>query len=308
MALCRCLSCDEEPPPLKLSTSAAQPPAPFLGQLSSRRSSMRSSRIMLSARSLAANLLARERDPNVSFYRNLLQSEPGRRGEDGAFIEEMHDDWIDDYDGLESKHGYIQWLFPMFAGEGMNWRATPLTRAGAAKIRNDREMTERLVQSYRLMLRFYGLCLVDEATGALGRSDEYRERMANLEAHPHNLKRLSRILTSLGQLGLARYKPPLLFALLEAIDEGALRGHKPEEAAAEFWVPLVYDEGSEWYGEQTLEVDDDRAEGCMFEGVPRPPMPPRPLRASASARVLARTLTRKLSSAMGGLLKFDAEA
>ena len=291
-AWCRCVACCLGGPaaaPLPLDTSAA--PAsrpPLLRQLSSR--------IQLSARSLAANFLARERDPNVSFHRNLLQSEPGRLGEPGAFIEEMHQFWAHDLDALEERHGYIQWLFPIFAGEGLNWRASPLTRAGAAKIRSDVDMSTRVLNSYRMMLSFYGLTLVDPKSGELGRAPNFDERIANLSHHPHNYKRLSRMLTSLGQLGFVRYKQPLLAALQAAIDDGALTGPKAAEAAADFWLPLVYDEGSEWYDEQTLENDSDRLEGCLFQGAPpRAPLPPRP--AAGATAALAKRLSRTLSSA-----------
>ena len=291
-AWCRCVACclgGTAVKPLHFGPSAAPTPhPPLLHKLSSR--------IQLSTRSLAANLLARERDPNVSFHRNLLLSEPGRIGEPGAFIEEMHEFWAHDFAALEERHGYIQWLFPIFAGEGLNWRASPLTRSGAAKIRSDLDMSTRFLNSYRMMLSFYGLRLVEVQSGELGRAHDFDERMANLSRHPHNYKRLSRILASLGQLGFVRYKHPLLVALQAAIDDGALVGSKAAEAAKEFWVPLVYEEGSEWYGEQTLENDSDRLEGCLLLGAPpRPPLPPRP--GTGTTAALAKRLSRTLSSA-----------
>jgi hypothetical protein len=249
---------------------------------------------------LNANLLARERDVNVSFHRNLLPSEPGKTGEIGGFIDEMHKEWATDFEALEARHGYIQWLFPMFGGEGMNWRASPLTRAGAAKIRADEHMSRRVVLSYRVMLGFCGLVLADERTGRVERAPDAahaEQRLRNINVHPHNLKRITRIFISLGQLGFVRYRAPLLHALEREIDAGTL-GARAAAASSEYWHPVVFDEDSVAYQELTLEAGaDDREEGVLFEGIerPQPPSPP----PSQPARV-AKRLSRQLSARLSG--------
>lgn len=109
---------------------------------------------------------------------------------------------------LEGHHGYIQWLFPVFENAGMNFESRPLTKEGAAAIRADAEASERVIRSYRLMLKFYGLSLADERTGRVERDAPYHTgRFRNLNDSPHNYLRISRIITSLGELGFRRHKP-----------------------------------------------------------------------------------------------------
>ncbi len=69
------------------------------------------------------------------------------------------------------------------------------------------ECAKRVIKSYRLMLNFYGMILLDERTGEIARDPEhYRGRYSNLLMNSHNFLRISRIITSLGQLGFKRYK------------------------------------------------------------------------------------------------------
>ena len=55
-------------------------------------------------------------DPNVLFYRNQVASR-ATFGE-GARIDAMHATWDGNYYLLETEHGYIQWIFPLFEGAG----------------------------------------------------------------------------------------------------------------------------------------------------------------------------------------------
>ena len=206
-----------------------------------------------------AKLVQRE-DPNVSFYRGVTISAPGKTGERGDLVDEIHRSW--DRERLEASHGYIQWLFPIFAGDSMNWRASPLTYAGAAKIREDRVMSERVRRSYVLFLDFLGFRLADAWTGRVEAATDCAARMAHLDAHPHNFKRISRVLASLGHLGFRRYKAPLLAALEREIKLGTLR--TAAAALVHHWRPLVHDEGSEAYEARTLERAEDRVDGACF--------------------------------------------
>ena len=143
----------------------------------------------------------REDDPNVQFYARKIQSRP-----QGAFVDDIHATWDGQWERLERLHGYIQWLFPVFENAGMNWESSPLTKEGARQIRTSDVMSRRVLSSYKLMLRFYGLRLVDERTGAVGRdpADADGARMDNFNTSSHNFLRISRILTSLGELGFHR--------------------------------------------------------------------------------------------------------
>ena len=139
-------------------------------------------------------------DANVLFYSGKIESRP-----QGAFVDTVHNEWDGKFSMLERHHGYIQWLFPVFENAGMNWESMELTKAGARQIRSDAQMSERVIRSYRLMLRFYGMRLADERTGAVERDPEDDgSRIGNFNNSPHNFLRISRILTSLGELGFHR--------------------------------------------------------------------------------------------------------
>merc|ERR1719198_607903 len=101
-----------------------------------------------------------------------------------------------------------------------------------------------------MMLGFYGLRLADERTGAVERHpDIYQERLANLNYSAHNWLRVSRIITSLGELGFRRYKAPLIQRLQLEVGNGTLSN--AAGSCANFWAPLVTGEAEEWYARKT---------------------------------------------------------
>ncbi|XP_017358985.1 opioid growth factor receptor [Cebus imitator] len=147
--------------------------------------------------------------PNLSFYRNEIHFLPN-----GCFIEDILQNWKDNYDLLEDNHSYIQWLFPL-REPGVNWHAKPLTLREIEVFKSSREIQERLVRAYELMLDFYGIRLEDRGTGTVGRAPNYQKRFQNLNWHNHNNLRITRILKSLGELGLEHYQAPLARFFLE---------------------------------------------------------------------------------------------
>ncbi len=76
--------------------------------------------------------------------------------------------WQGDFDMLEYKHGFIQWLFPI-QEFGMNYESQPLQRHELDAMKSSPEVIERILTSYRLMLDFYGMRLENEQTGRLAR-------------------------------------------------------------------------------------------------------------------------------------------
>lgn len=198
-------------------------------------------------------------EPNHLFYTGRLQSVP-----DGNWIDQVHLEWFWDYDHLESHHGYIQWLFAIFEGQGMNFGSYRLLKEEARKMRRTLECNVRFLRSYKLMLNFYGFRIVDYETGELERTDEYEERFLNLNYCSHNNLRISRILMALGEHGFVRYKKTLLAKLTEEIKEN---GQMPEctESLEKFWTFLVVDEDSPQYVKKTKESPEDREEGVFFK-------------------------------------------
>jgi hypothetical protein len=100
-------------------------------------------------------------------------------------IDRVHKRWWGDYKKLEAHHGYIQWLFPLFEGGGMNYQSARLTkgegtyiavagsclalphhttpiltfiifslRASAKLMRESVQIAMRVVKSYQLMVCF----------------------------------------------------------------------------------------------------------------------------------------------------------
>ncbi|XP_036447687.1 opioid growth factor receptor [Colossoma macropomum] len=150
-----------------------------------------------------------DRMPNLKFYLNEIKSSP-----DDVSIETFHNEWRTDYKRLERVHSYIQWLFPL-REPGVNYMATELTKKEIQAFRENEEAKRRLVDSYELMLGFYGIQLLSRETGEVKRAENWRERFANLERNMHNNLRITRILKSLGELGFEHYQAPLVRFFLE---------------------------------------------------------------------------------------------
>ncbi|XP_042657107.1 opioid growth factor receptor isoform X2 [Tyto alba] len=149
---------------------------------------------------------------NLSFYKNEICFLP-----QGLHIETLLESWWDNYEVLEENHSYIQWLFPL-REHGMNWRAKPLTCQEIQAFKKSREVMERFIRAYQLMLRFYGIILIDEKTGELKRAENWAERFQNLNRFSHNNLRITRILKCLGEMGYEHYQVHLVkFFLTETL-------------------------------------------------------------------------------------------
>ena len=198
-------------------------------------------------------------DPNLLFYKGELSSEPN-----GAKVDQIHRSWRGDFRRLELHHGYIQWLFPVFENAGMNFESKPLSKEGAALIRKDPACARRVIKSYEMMLNFYGFKLADEKTGRIELDNEPEDRLDNLNCSAHNWLRVSRIITSLGELGFRRYKQPLIEALQRQVQnpQGIPNAAR---SCNDFWAPLVSGEGEPWYQRKTREDAADREESCIFQ-------------------------------------------
>lgn len=146
---------------------------------------------------------------NLQFYLNKYPSAP-----DDIFIESFHKEWKNDYKRLERVHSYIQWLFPL-REPGVNYMASELTKKEIEAFKKNEDAKKRLVESYELMLGFYGIRLVNKDTGEVKRAENWKERFGNLERNMHNNLRITRILKSLGELGFKHYQAPLVRFFLE---------------------------------------------------------------------------------------------
>ncbi|KAM8862221.1 uncharacterized protein AB9W97_017728 isoform 2-T2 [Spinachia spinachia] len=146
---------------------------------------------------------------NLQFYLNNFPSAP-----DDIYIESFLKEWKNDYKRLERVHSYIQWLFPL-REPGVNYMASELTKKEIEAFKKNEDAKKRLVESYELMLGFYGMRLVNKETGEVKRADNWKERFGNLERNMHNNLRITRILKSLGELGFEHFQAPLVRFFLE---------------------------------------------------------------------------------------------
>lgn len=146
---------------------------------------------------------------NLQFYLNKFPSAP-----DDVYIESFLKEWKNDYKRLERVHSYIQWLFPL-REPGVNYMASELTKKEIEAFKKNEDAKKRLVESYELMLGFYGMRLVNKETGEVKRADNWKERFGNLERNMHNNLRITRILKSLGELGFEHYQAPLVRFFME---------------------------------------------------------------------------------------------
>lgn len=181
-------------------------------------------------------------DPNLTDnYRFYLNEVPCRP--DALFIDEIFRDWSGNYDVLELNHNYIQWLFPTRSkGSSRDWQ--PLQLHEAKKIQEDPMAQDRVLRSYKMMLDFFGIELLDETKGIVDKAPHWEERFLHLNRSLHNSMRITRILKSLGELGFEHLKYPLVeFLLKQVLKERTLSGL--QESLLDYWV-------------HTLRSDNDR--------------------------------------------------
>ncbi|EMD40078.1 hypothetical protein CERSUDRAFT_63567 [Gelatoporia subvermispora B] len=174
---------------------------------------------------------------NLEFYSNQCRCQP-----DNMLIDDILSRWRGDYATLEYKHGFIQWLFPI-QEYGMNYESQPLQPHEISTMRADPDIVERVTQSYRLMLDFYGMQLANQDTGLVSRADNYKDRYRNLIRSSHNYLRISRILKCLSELGLERLNAGfLLHVLNEQSEHGTLNAPALRNSMDRWWANCLRNE------------------------------------------------------------------
>jgi Opioid growth factor receptor (OGFr) conserved region len=142
----------------------------------------------------------------ISFYYGDASDHKGRS------LDELQTQTLD---GLERTHDYIQWLFPLPERSSANPDAPLISLAEIREFSEDEELRTHLVGSLLVMLRLFGLELV-EVPGRLEirRSEAFKERSEVwLTPFNHNLMRITRILRSLHLLGCGDHAKALLVCL-----------------------------------------------------------------------------------------------
>jgi hypothetical protein len=131
----------------------------------------------------------------VTFYRGEGRDHRGR------LLSHIHQYAFDD---LERYHDYIQWLFPLPEPSGANPSAPLLSARDVAAFQSDHALRTTLLQSFRLMLQFYGLDVAgaDDSVEVVRGANFDERSVVWLTPGNHNFLRISRILRSLSLLGL----------------------------------------------------------------------------------------------------------
>ena len=146
----------------------------------------------------------------------------------------LHDIWSWDNRRLEDQHDYIQVLFPLSEPSRFNAQAPLLDETALARFRTDEVIRANLLQSFRVMLRFYGFRL-DEPTSEVVKADNFLDRAPEwLFPEDHNHLRITRILKCLTLCGLNDQAKAFLKALL------ALPGqHQITSESRRYWRDAV---------------------------------------------------------------------
>ena len=147
---------------------------------------------------------------NLAFYRNEIPLQAYH----GATIDNIHNDWDYNNERLDRNHLIIEWLFPT-TEVSQGSQAHPLQPGEADEIISDQGAMDRVKMSYMMMLHFYGMKLrITDDSGKVERGSNWEERFRHLNNYP---ERITRMLTSLGLLGLEHFKKPFLEFVLDQV-------------------------------------------------------------------------------------------
>jgi len=122
---------------------------------------------------------------------------------------------------------------------GMNFSAQPLSKYEASIMRRDAAIRKRVIVSYKMMLDLYGMCLLDEELGTVGRNPKtWKKQLHEVNHSHHNYLRITRILKFLGAVGLEHYKFRFLNHVILEIFKSK-KFENAESSCIRFWMPTL---------------------------------------------------------------------
>jgi Opioid growth factor receptor (OGFr) conserved region len=147
--------------------------------------------------------------PLIAFYR-------GREPDDRRrYLRDVQRQSLED---LETVHDYIQWMFPLPERSSANPGAPILALRDIEEFRGSEELRHALLESFSVMLGFYGLEMkeVDRILRVRSTAAFSARREVWLRRYNHNFLRISRILRCLALLG-CRLQALALFEFLREL-------------------------------------------------------------------------------------------
>jgi hypothetical protein len=151
----------------------------------------------------------------VSFYKGYIN-------DNGVCLEEI---WEWDDIKLESVHNYIQFLFPIVEPDYWNRDTPKLSEEDIKEFKNDKELKRRLIQSFIVILNFWGFDVkVDENGVVISKSEEYEHRRKNWQTYMnHNFLRITRVIHCLNDLGFYNLADKFHKCIMDIVSENPER-------------------------------------------------------------------------------------
>jgi len=145
------------------------------------------------------------------------------KGKPLGTVDAIYEKYFAQYTFLEENNNYMEWLFPIYGSAGLNPTTKPLSLQEAILIKNNIHCSIRVVKSYKMMLNFFGMKLVNDLTGEVGREPEvWESRYCYLNTASNNNVKITRMLKSLGLLGFEQYQKAFVQHLKVEIEENGL--------------------------------------------------------------------------------------
>ena len=165
---------------------------------------------------------------NIEFYTNNPSKSHKIPFDLSKFLSENRKNYV----FLEKNHSFIQWLLPNHFPSNFNSNCYALSLKEAAFFRGSKEVAEKLLSSYELILDFYGIKLEGHE---LSRTMNYKWRLQEtLATFNHNHLRMRRLLAHLNVVGFREYAIKLVrFLQKESEKNGFL--HNIREVVIEVW-------------------------------------------------------------------------
>jgi hypothetical protein len=158
--------------------------------------------------------------------------------DDDETVDHIITHWKGNYKKLEARHDFIQWLFPIRELSAFNGDAQALQLHEAERIQ--KEFPDKVQAVYELMLDFYGMQLLNAKTGVIGRKPNHEDCYANLNSSGHNYLRITRILKSLGEMGLSHYQYPFCRHFVDEFRQGNLLN--AADSCQNYWIQVIKDD------------------------------------------------------------------